>query len=135
VLQDFPAQIVVFLLGEQEYALPISEVHEVIRYEPPRPVPARDARVLGVINVRGQIVPVYDISAQFGVTDAPVPTRVVIIKTADRQIGLAVTEVSDVLSVTEEMLADMPAAFSVQTQIVREGDRLIVLVSPDELFA
>jgi purine-binding chemotaxis protein CheW len=134
-VNDFPTQIVVFLLGEQEYALPISLVHEVIRYEPPRRVPARDKRVIGVINFRGRIVPVYDIGAQFGLTHTPAPTRVVIVDTADRQLGVAVTLVSDVLSVTRDMLTDMPAAFGVQTQIVRVGDRLIVLVSPAELFA
>jgi len=134
-VNDFPAQIVVFLLAEQEYALPIADVHEIIRYEPPVRVPTRDERVIGVINVRGQIVPLYDISAQFGVTDAPVPTRVVIVNTANRRLGLAVTQVADVLSVNEEMLAEMPAGFSLQTRIVRVGERLIVLLSPEELFA
>jgi purine-binding chemotaxis protein CheW len=134
-VNDFPAQIVVFLLGEQEYALPISDVHEIIAYAPPARVPARDERVLGVINVRGRIVPVYDISAQLGVPDAPVPTRVVIVNAGDRQIGLAVTQVADVLSVTEEMLAHLPAGLSAQARIVQEGDRLIVLLSPAGLFA
>jgi purine-binding chemotaxis protein CheW len=134
-VNGLPTQIVVFLLAEQEYALPVADVHEVIPYEPPTRVPVRDERVLGVINFRGQIVPVYDISAQFGITAAPVPTRVVLINSADRRLGLAVTQVADVLSVNEEMLAEMPAAFNVRTQIVRVGERLIVLLSPAELFA
>ena len=56
-------QLVVFSLGEEEYALPITQVHEIIRYTEPRSVASDVDWVRGVISLRGKIVPVYDLAS------------------------------------------------------------------------
>ena len=60
-------QLVVFNLGDEHYALPIAQVHEIIRYAEPRSVVSRTDWVKGVISLRGQIIPVYDLAARLGV--------------------------------------------------------------------
>jgi purine-binding chemotaxis protein CheW len=54
-------QLVVFSLGEEEYALPIEAVHEIIRYTEPRSVASSVGWIRGVISLRGKIIPVYDL--------------------------------------------------------------------------
>ena len=60
-------QLVVFTLGAEQYALPIEQVHEIIRYDEPRSVASPISWVRGVISLRGRIVPVYDLAARLGV--------------------------------------------------------------------
>jgi len=57
-------QLVVFSLGNEEYALPIADVHEIIRYTEPRSVASSVDWVRGVISLRGKIVPVYDLASR-----------------------------------------------------------------------
>jgi hypothetical protein len=59
-------QLVVFSLGDEEYALPIADVHEIIRYTEPRSVASSVDWVRGVISLRGKIVPVYDLASRLG---------------------------------------------------------------------
>ena len=60
-------QLVVFSLGGEEYALPITQVHEIIRYAEPRSVASADPSVRGVISLRGKILPVYDLATRLGI--------------------------------------------------------------------
>src|SRR4051812_25721581 len=82
-------QLVVFTLGSEEYALPIRQVHEIIRYTEPRSVAAEAGWVRGVISLRGKIVPVYDLAARLGV-EAGEPAeggKIVIVETATDMAG------------------------------------------------
>ena len=77
-------QLVVFTLGSEQYALPIQQVHEIIRYTQPRSVAARDAWVRGVISLRGRIVPVYDLAARLGVSsELSEQTKIVIVEAGE----------------------------------------------------
>src|SRR5919197_5555904 len=59
-------QLVVFSLGEEEYALPITQVQEIIRYTEPRAVASEAPWIRGVISLRGKIIPVCDLAARLG---------------------------------------------------------------------
>ena len=59
-------QLVIFSLGSEEYALPITRVQEIIRYTEPRIVASQTAWIRGVINLRGKIVPVCDLAERLG---------------------------------------------------------------------
>ena len=56
--------MVAFTLGGEQYALPIKQVQEIIRYQEPRSVASNDYSVQGVISLRGQIVPVHDLASR-----------------------------------------------------------------------
>ena len=82
-------QLVVFSLGEEEYALPITQVHEIIRYTEPRSVASTDPSVRGVISLRGKILPVYDLATRLGVEHAESSeAKIVIVETADDMAGV-----------------------------------------------
>jgi purine-binding chemotaxis protein CheW len=129
-------QLVVFSLGEEEYALPIAQVHEIIRYTEPRSVASASAWVRGVINLRGKIVPVYDLGARLGqVAESGKESNIVIVEAAGSVAGVVVDDVDQVLTVDEEQLESVPSSGSDAIEsIAKLDDRLIILLQPEGIF-
>ena len=130
-------QLVVFSLGDEEYALPIADVHEIIRYTEPRSVASSVSWVRGVISLRGKIVPVYDLASRLHcVRDADVEEqKIVIVEAAAQLAGVVVDDVAEVITDDAEQLERVPSADEAAIEaIVKLDDRLIVLLSPDGLF-
>lgn len=130
-------QIVVFNLGAEQYALPIGEVHEIIRYTEPRSVASRTNWVRGVISLRGRIVPVYDIAARLGInSDLGDDAKIVIVEAGSETAGVIVDSVEEVLTVSEEQIEDVPGAdTALIDSIARVDERLIVLLTLTTIFA
>lgn len=96
-------QLVVFTLGSDDYGVPIAMVQEIIRHTPPRPIPGSPMHVLGVINLRGRIIPVVDLRARFGViADPPADAKIVILEMNELTVGVVVDEVREVLTVASD---------------------------------
>ncbi len=132
-----PQQLVVFSLGSEEYALPISTVHEIIRYTEPRSVVSDVPWVRGVIGLRGKIIPIYDLASRMAlpVADADFG-KIVIVETGAEQVGVMVDDVEEVLTVTAEQLEDVPSAEGDSIDaIAKIGDRLVILLNPEGLLA
>jgi purine-binding chemotaxis protein CheW len=133
---DSTMQLVVFSLGEEEYALPITHVQEIIRYTEPRSVASQTPWVTGVISLRGKIVPVYDLASRLGLPPRPDPQKIVIVESGDDVAGMIVGDVEEVLTVTTADLDEVPAAGAACIQsIAKVGDRLVVLLRTDDIFA
>jgi purine-binding chemotaxis protein CheW len=130
-------QLVVFSLGEEEYALPITQVHEIIRWTEPRSVASDEAWVRGVISLRGKIVPVYDLAARLGLSaERPEHAKIVIVETGADMAGVIVDDVEEVLTVEDAQLDAVPAAGSPSIEaIAKIDDRLVILLDPDGIFA
>ena len=132
-------QLVVFTLGNEEYALPIRQVHEIIRYTEPRSVAAESGWVRGVISLRGKIVPVYDLAARLGLQAERTGegAKIVIVESAtDMLAGVVVDDVEEVLTVDDSQLDAVPAAGSPSIEaIAKIDDRLVILLNPVGLFA
>ena len=84
-------QLVACVLGTEEYALPRQSVQEVIRFQQPRTVSSSDSSLLGVINLRGRIVPVHDVRPQLNI--------------AGREVGEVREQIEEVASVAEQSSA------------------------------
>lgn len=126
-------QLVVFALGSEEYGLPIRSVQEVIRYQQPRSVASGDQTLLGVINLRGRIIPVHDVRPILGVREGEATggEKIVLINVGDSMAGVVVDDVSEVLSVSTAEFEDLPASGNpIVEGVVKSGDRLIVLLDP-----
>jgi purine-binding chemotaxis protein CheW len=132
-------QLVVFSLGDEEYALPIADVHEIIRYTEPRSVAAESGWVRGVISLRGKIVPVYDLAARLGLQAERTGegAKIVIVESAtDMLAGVVVDDVEEVLTVDDSQLDAVPAAGSPSIEaIAKIDDRLVILLDPEGIFA
>jgi purine-binding chemotaxis protein CheW len=134
--QPTTRQLVVFTLGAEQYALPIQQVHEIIRYSEPRSVASRVHWVRGVISLRGRILPVYDLAARLGVVSKlSDEARIVIIESGTETAGVIVDGVEEVLSVGAEQIEEIPGAdASLIECIAKVGDRLVVLLKPTMIF-
>ncbi len=133
---DSTMQLVVFSLGEEEYALPITHVQEIIRYTEPRGVASQTPWVKGVISLRGKIVPVYDLALRLGLDVSSVASKIVMVESGEHMAGVIVGDVEEVLTLTNEDLDEVPAAGAACIQaIAKVGDRLVVLLDPAGIFA
>ena len=103
-------QLVVFTLGDEEYALPIADVHEIIRYTEPRSVASSVDWVRGVISLRGKIVPVYDLASRLGCAreEDVAEQKIVIVEAATGTAGVVVDDVEEVLTVDDDQLESHP---------------------------
>lgn len=130
-------QLVVFSLGTEEYALPIGAVHEIIRFAEPRSVASEVAWIRGVIGLRGKIIPVFDLAARLGLLEREREAgKIVIVETGAGQVGVMVDEVQEVLSTDETQLEAVPTADTDAIDaIAKVGDRLVILLNPEGLFA
>jgi purine-binding chemotaxis protein CheW len=130
-------QLVVFSLGDEEYALPITHVQEIIRYSEPRSVAADEPWVRGVISLRGKIVPVCDLAARLGLSVGDEEhAKIVIVEADGRTAGVVVGEVEEVLTIEEAQIDAAPTAGTDCIDgIAKLDDRLVVLLRPDGIFA
>ena len=130
-------QLVVFSLGDEEYALPITQVHEIIRYTEPRSVASSDPSVRGVISLRGKIIPVYDLATRLGMAHAEsvADAKIVIVETADDMAGVVVDDVEEVITIDGDALDEAPTAGGRGIDgIAKIGDRLVVLLDPEGII-
>lgn len=131
---------VIFRVGQEEYALPVSSVNSIIRYEVATPVPRAPESVLGVINLRGRVVPVVDLLRRFkGTAFEPGPaSRIVVAEGSAGLVGLSVDAANEVTAFADEMLAPVPeGVLSSETArafkaVVERGGSLIILLDLDE---
>jgi purine-binding chemotaxis protein CheW len=129
-------QLVVFSLGEEEYALPIKHVQEIIRYTEPRGVASQTPWVKGVISLRGKIVPVYDLASRLNLDSSSAASKIVMVESGDDMAGVIVGDVEEVLTLTSADLDEVPASGAACIQaIAKVGDRLVVLLDPAGIFA
>jgi purine-binding chemotaxis protein CheW len=132
-------QVVVFKLSQEEYALPISEVREIINYSGLTKIPNAPLYMEGIINLRGNVVPVINLARKFErpftMGDEP---KVIIIETGEYNIGVIVNEVTEVMSLKDEDIEPIPAISKNNATVSGIGkikDRLLILLSLKKLFS
>ncbi len=146
VAADSTAQYLTFELNGEIYGVEILRVHEIKGWQPVTHVPNAPAHVLGVLNLRGAIVPIIDMRARFNLErEAPTKTTVVIVVTVYREerrkiMGIVVDGVSDVLTVKPEAIKP-PPQFDVAVDseciagLVAAEDQMVMLIDIDLLLA
>ncbi|HEX7830806.1 MAG TPA: chemotaxis protein CheW, partial [Thermoanaerobaculia bacterium] len=103
-------QYLTFIVRGEEHAVPILRVREIIEFETVTRVPGTPSWVRGVINLRGSILPVVDLSSKFGGDESPVTktTCTVVVETSHRgetiAIGVMADAVSEVIDFTAEQI-------------------------------
>ena len=104
------AEFVSFYAGGQSFSLAITQVREIRRWSPVTPLPNAPRELLGVMNLRGSVIPIYDLAASFGLSaTAESPRNVVVVAMHDKQtFGLLVEAVSEILSVDRTQIQDAP---------------------------
>ncbi len=103
-------QFLTFTLGQEEYGVDIMMVREVKGWAETTRLPNMPSYMRGVLNLRGIIIPIFDLRARFGgnITEATEKHVVVILAVGSRTIGLLVDTVSDILTVSSADIKGAP---------------------------
>jgi len=147
-LKSGQKEFVTFASGNQSFCLEIMQIKEIRRWAQVTALPHAPEDVMGVMNLRGSVIPIYDLAARFGFGKTETNERnVVIIATVrDQTLGLLVQSVSEILTVSIDAIQETPDVKSVATQktivgvisLEEEMTRIIDLdavVSPSECMA
>ncbi|HEV3089678.1 MAG TPA: chemotaxis protein CheW [Candidatus Elarobacter sp.] len=128
-------QVVSFKLGSEEYGVDIAQVQEINRMVAVTHVPRAPQFMEGVINLRGQLIPIIDLRARFGMPRAEHTknTRIVVTEIGTKRVGMVVDSVSEVLRLPVEQIEPAPEMITgVDTEYIRGvgkiEDRLIILL-------
>jgi len=139
---DEVLQWVTFKLDSETYGINVMQVQEVLRYSEIAPVPGAPTYVLGIINLRGNVVTVIDTRQRFGLNPADITdnTRIVIIEAEKQVIGILVDSVAEVVYLKASEIDEAPnvgnddSARFIQGVSNRSGE-LLILVDLNQLLS
>lgn len=108
---DKGGKYLTFGLGEEEYGVRIEHVHEIMALIPVTRVPRTPDVVLGVINLRGKIVPVFDMHRKFGMParEATRHTCIIVVSVDKTEVGIVVDRVREVVNIRSDQVEPPPS--------------------------
>lgn len=134
-------QYLIVGLGREEYGMDILAVREIRGWTPVTRIPQAPSYVLGVLNLRGAIVPVLDLRLRFGLPreEYTATTVTVIVTVAGRLFGVVVDAVSDVMDVADNAVRPVPdMGTTVDTEYLKgltsAAERMVLLLDVDKLL-
>ena len=103
-------QWVGFYVGQEKFGVNVLHVQEIIRMNEITPVPGAPHYILGVINLRGNVVPILSTRACFNmdIVEATATTRIILIDMEKQVIGIVVDAVAEVVSLSQDMIEKAP---------------------------
>ena len=138
---DAEKQYITFTIENEEYGTPILTVQEIRGWMKTTPLPNAPPFVKGVTNLRGNIVPVFDLRARFSGKLTEVTERhvVIMVEIEGRTIGLLVDAISDILTIEQSQIQPPPiGSLIVDVQyldgLVASGKRMVALININKLF-
>jgi purine-binding chemotaxis protein CheW len=135
-------QLVSFKLREEEFAVDILQVQEIIRLQEITNVPNAPAFVEGVINLRGRVIPIIDLRKRFALESAEhsKSTRIIVVMIDNVTVGLIVDEVSEVLRIPEDTVEPPPPIVAgIESDYIKGvgklEDRLLILLDLGKILS
>lgn len=137
------AQLVSFLLGKEIFAMDVMKIQGVERLSEITQIPRLPGFVEGVINLRGEIIPIIDLRKRFNLPpkEPDKETRIMLVELKDCVMGLIVDMVYEVILVDVSKMGNAPKLFraSVESKfissVVQIKDKLIIVLEVEELFS
>lgn len=141
IADDHILQYVTFKLDDETYGINVMQIQEVLRYTEIAPVPGAPDYVLGIINLRGNVVTVIDTRKRFGLSEADMTdhTRVVVLEVEGQVIGILVDSVAEVVYLKQSEIETAPnvgndeSARFIQGVCNKNGE-LIILVEFEKML-
>jgi len=134
-------QFIIFSVDTEEYGLSVLRVQEIIRYLSPTKVPQAPPFVEGVIDFRGEVIPILNLRARFNLPPRSYDTFsvIIVIEANGKIVGLTVDQVSDIINIPNEKIHPAPE-FSAQkntrylTAMGKLGERLVLILDLDKIM-
>lgn len=139
--EDSVLQWVTFKLAGETYGINVMQVQEVLRYSEIAPVPGAPAYVLGIINLRGNVVTVIDTRHRFGLASGELTdnTRIVIIEADNHVVGILVDSVAEVVYLRQSEIETAPNVGNEESAkfiqgVCHKNGELLILIELDKLL-
>jgi purine-binding chemotaxis protein CheW len=134
-------QLISFLVGDEEYGLDILRVKEVIRIREITRLPKAPSFVKGIINLRGDVIPIIDLRDKFGLEsrEYTTMTRVIVVDVEDKLVGMVVDAASQVVRIPADQIDPPPPIVGgLSAEYIRGvgklEDRLVILLNIDRIL-
>jgi purine-binding chemotaxis protein CheW len=133
--------IIAFRLRDQEFCVKTTTIREIRGWAPSTPIPHAPPEVVGVMNLRGSIIPIIDLAYKLGMesTEADQRSAIVVAEVHSMVIGMLVDRVSDILTVAANQIMPIPeVATSLKSNysegIITHGDSMICFLNLSRMF-
>ena len=140
--EDPIQQWAIFRLDNESYGINVMQVQEVLRYTEIAPVPGAPPYVLGIINLRGNVVTVIDTRSRFALPNAETTdqTRIVIIEAESQVVGILVDSVAEVVYLRQSEIETTPNVGNDESAkfiqgVCHKNDELLILVDLEKLMS
>lgn len=134
-------QYLAFNLGDEEYALDIRQISEIIKVREFTDIPRAPRFILGIISLRGVVVPIFDLSCRLnlGVSELLPTTRIVVCRHEDVSVGLLVDSINQVVNLVDNELEPPPGVLSgldrdMVSGLGRYQGRMIILLNIESVL-
>ncbi|BCD99170.1 chemotaxis protein CheW [Marinagarivorans cellulosilyticus] len=141
ISEDPVLQWVTFHLAGETYGVNVMQVQEVLRYTEIAPVPGAPHYVIGIINLRGNVVTVIDTRNRFGLTPGELTdnTRIVIIEAEKNVVGILVDSVAEVVYLRQSEIETAPNVGNEESAkfiqgVCHKNNELLILIELDKLI-
>lgn len=135
-------QTVVFELGEEQFGVDIFRVNEIIRLPEVTQIPKTDPNLMGLVNLRGENIPVIDLKGRLGLPggESTDRARIIVIESETGHTGILVDQVQEVITLKGEQIERAPSIASDPSNdfivgVARHNDSLISLLDLDQVLA
>ncbi len=139
--QEGETQLVVFKMENEEFACSINDVREVLKMIRITPLPRSLDYVEGVINLRGEVIPVIDLRKRFGLSEAERTDkcRIIIVEVEDRMVGLTVDSVTEVIRLMSKQIQEAPSQVAgsktdLITGVGKIEDRMLIILNLNRIL-
>jgi purine-binding chemotaxis protein CheW len=134
-------QFVGFRLGDEDYAIAITKIQEIILMKPITRLPQVPEAIEGLINLRGNVIPIVNLRKRFGLParEFDDETRTVVVNTHDKTVGFIVDEVTQVMRVASDQIQPVPISVAGLARryiagVARLEERLLIILEIDRLI-
>lgn len=131
-------QQVVFKLNEEQYGIEIMKVYGIERHQEVLKIPNTPPYIEGVINLRGEVLPIYNLRKKFNLSHRNIDgeTKIIITKANDTQIGFIVDSVSEIINLDEADIEETPQIITgidrkYIKSIAKVNEKMIILLDVD----
>lgn len=133
-------QQVIFKLNNEEYGMDIIKINGIEKYQAVVQVPNAPDYVEGIINLRGEVLPIYSLRKKFHLAEKAIDdeTRVIVALTNDMKVGFLVDSVTEILNIEEESIDEVPKLLTginrkYMKSVAKIENRMVILMDVDLL--
>lgn len=127
-------QVIIFTLGKEKFALETRLVHGIEKMMSITKVPTAPYYIKGLVNLRGNIVPIVDLKIYLGMENIRTEENIIIVEIEEERIGLMVDSVHEVVDITNDMIEKVTDGLNLTRGVINFKDHIVTLLEGEMLL-